>query len=101
MTQGVWGGPADDIGPWAHELTVANDIPGGVVPTPIPVEDYWQTLLWYNSEIMKDDYVMGACLFVTGAVGKREWETFEHLGPIMDRIVAFQKEAGIGENDIR
>jgi hypothetical protein len=92
MTQGVWGGPSKDIGPWAKELTVPSDIPGGVVPTPIPVEDYWQSLLWYNSEIMKDDYVMGACLFVTGAAGLPEWETFEHLGPIMDRIHAFQKE---------
>jgi hypothetical protein len=92
MTQGVWGGEAKDIGPWAEELTVPTNIPGGVVPTPIPVEDYWQSLLWYNSELMKDDYVMGACLFVTGAAGLPEWETFEHLGPIMERIEAFQEE---------
>ncbi|MBI1880271.1 MAG: hypothetical protein HYR94_18965 [Chloroflexi bacterium] len=91
MTQGVWGGAALDIGPWAKECTVPADIPGGVVPTPIPMDDYWQSLLWYNSELMKDDYVMGACLFVTGAAGKPEWETFEHLGPIMDRLAAFQQ----------
>jgi hypothetical protein len=91
MTQGVWGGSAKDIGPWATHLTVPADIPGGVVPTPIPVDNYWQSLLWYNSELMKDDYVMGACLFVTGAAGLPEWETFEHLGPIMDRIAAFQQ----------
>jgi hypothetical protein len=91
MTQGVWGGSALDIGPWAKELTVPRDIPGGVVSTPIPVDDYWQSLLWYNSELMQDDYVMGACLFVTGAAGKPEWETFEHLGPIMDRLAAFQQ----------
>ncbi|HXV43897.1 MAG TPA: hypothetical protein VEC96_12600 [Anaerolineae bacterium] len=91
MTQAVWGGPSLDIGPWAKECTVPPDIPGGVVSTPIPVDDYWQSLLWYNSEIMKDDYVMGACLFVTGAAGKPEWETFEHLGPIMDRLAAFQQ----------
>lgn len=91
MTQGVWGGPSKDIGPWATELTVPGDIPGGVVATPIPVEDYWQTLQWYNSEIMRDDYVMGACLFVTGASGRSEWATFEHLGPIMERIQAFQR----------
>jgi hypothetical protein len=91
MTQGVWGGPSLDIGPWAKECTVPRDIPGGVVPTPIPVDDYWQSLLWYNNELMKDDYVMGACLFVTGAAGKPEWETFEHLGPIMDRLEAFQQ----------
>jgi hypothetical protein len=92
MTQGVWGGPSKDIGPWAKEVTVPADIPGGVAPSPIPVEDYWQSLLWYNSELMKDDYVMGACLFVTGAAGLPEWETFEHLGPIMDRLHAFQQQ---------
>lgn len=91
MTQGVWGGAALDIGPWAKECTVPPDIPGGVVSTPIPVEDYWQSLLWYNSELMQDDFVLGACLFVTGASGKPEWETFEHLGPIMDRLAAFQQ----------
>ncbi len=94
MTQGVWGGPSLDIGPWAKECTVPRDIPGGVAPTPIPVDDYWHSLLWYNSEIMKDDFVMGACLFVTGAAGKPEWETFEHLGPIMDRLAAFQQVIG-------
>ncbi len=93
MTQGVWGGAARDIGPWAAELTVPADIPGGVVSTPISVDDYWRTLLWYNSEILKDEYVMAACLFVTGASGRPEWKTFEHLGPIMDRIAAFQQEA--------
>lgn len=95
MTQGVWGGPSKDIGPWAHELTVPADIPGGTVPTPIPVNDYWNTLLWYNSEIMRDDYVMGACLFVTGAAGRPEWDTFEHLGPIMERLHSFQQTVAI------
>jgi hypothetical protein len=87
MTQAVWGGPALDIGPWAKDCTVPRDIPGGVVSTPITVDDYWQSLVWYNSELMKDDYVMGACLFVTGVAGKPEWDTFEHLGPIMDWII--------------
>ena len=89
MTQGVWGG--EDIGPWAKELTVPATIPGGVVSTPIPADDYWKSLLWYNGELMKDDYVMGACLFVTGAAGLARWDTFEHLGPIMERLEAFQE----------
>jgi len=97
MTQGVWGGPSHDIGPWAHQLTVPADIPGGTVPTPIPVNDYWNTLLWYNSELMRDDYVMGACLFVTGAAGKAEWDTFEHLGPIMDRLYSYQESVSMEE----
>ncbi|MEM7035155.1 MAG: hypothetical protein AAF629_36790 [Chloroflexota bacterium] len=96
MTQGVWGG--DDIGPWADHVTVPNSIPGGVVSSPIPEEDYWKTLLWYNDEIMKDDYVMGACLFVTGASGLAEWQTFEHLGGIMNRISQFQKVVPIDRN---
>jgi hypothetical protein len=91
MTQGVWGGQALDIGPWAKDLTVPSGTLDRDVTTPIPVDDYWQSLLWYNSELMKDDYVMGACLFVTGATGKEEWVSFEHLGPIMDRIKAFQQ----------
>lgn len=95
MTQGVWGGPSLDIGPWATEVTVPPDIPGGAVSSPIPVEDYWQSLQWYNSELMKDDYVLGACLFVTGASGKPEWETFEHLGPILDRLAAFQQPVSL------
>jgi hypothetical protein len=52
-------------------------------------------MLWYNSELMKDDYVMGACLFVTGAAGLQRWETFEHLGPFMDKLAAFQKKVGL------
>jgi hypothetical protein len=100
MTQGVWGGPSGDLGTWATELTVPDNIPGGVVPTPIPVDDYWQTLRWYNSELMQDDYVMGTCLFVTGAAGKPEWNTFEHLGQITNRIFAFQREVAPGEPPI-
>jgi len=95
MTQGVWGGPSKDIGPWATQLTVPANILGGTVPTPISADNYWQTLQWYNSEIMRDDYVMGACLFVTGASGRPEWATFEHLGPIMDRLRAFQRPVDI------
>jgi hypothetical protein len=97
MTQAVWGGQAKDIGPWAHQLTVPASIPGGVVATPISADAYWNTLQWYNSELMRDDYVMGACLFVTGATGKPEWETFEHLGPITNRIYQFQRPVSMQE----
>jgi hypothetical protein len=37
---------------------------------------------------MKDDYVMAALLFVVGAISP--WESFEHLGGIMDRLESFQ-----------
>lgn len=83
MTQGVQGG--QDIGHRATE----NTVPGNDLPMPIPEADYWQTLQWYNSELMKDEYLMGACLFVTGATG--QWTTFEHLGSIMARLADYQQ----------
>ncbi|RME64849.1 MAG: hypothetical protein D6790_02670, partial [Caldilineae bacterium] len=75
MTQGVQGG--EDVGPW-HESH------------PISEERYWRSLLWYNNELMKDDYVMAACLFVVGAVSP--WESFEHLGGIMERLIRLDRE---------
>ncbi len=72
-TQGVQG--RADVGPWDKSF-------------PISEQRYWDSLAWYNSELMKDDYVKAACLFVVGAI--HPWETFEHLGGIMDRIAALQ-----------
>lgn len=99
MTQGVWS-PAEDLGPWAEELTVPQDVInrelGGAAVSPIPVEDYWRSLLWYNDELKKDDFVLGACLFVTGAAGDPKWETFEHLDTIIPRLEAFQVETSLG-----
>ena len=69
MTQGVSGG--EDVGPW-HESH------------PVPEEQYWRSLLWYNNELMRDEYVMAACLFVVGAVSP--WHSFEHLGGVMNRL---------------
>lgn len=69
MTQGVSGG--EDVGPW-HESH------------PVPEDQYWRSLLWYNNELMRDDYVMAACLFVVGAV--TPWHSFEHLGGVMNRL---------------
>ncbi len=95
MTQGVQQG--EDVGPWFQSNTLPRNYPDSAVTSPIAVEDYWQQLLWYNSELMKDDYLMGACLFVTGA-GAR-WESFEHLGPIMDRLALFQAEVDLAAGD--
>ena len=69
MTQGVSGG--EDVGPW-HESH------------PVPEEQYWRSLLWYNHELMRDEYVLAACLFVVGAVSP--WHSFEHLGGVMNRL---------------
>ncbi len=81
MTQGVVGGP--DVGPWNKD-------------NPISPDDYWQSLLWYNSEILKDDFVLGACLFVVGAINP--WESFEHLGIMMDKLAAFQKSTPVADS---
>jgi hypothetical protein len=75
MTQGVVG--RDDVG-WLAEPAVAED-------------SYWQSLMWYNGEIMKDDYVKAALLFVVGSV--TPWHSFEHLGGIIDRLEEFQRSA--------
>jgi hypothetical protein len=41
---------------------------------------------------MKDDYAIGALLFVVGAI--HPWESFEHLGGIVDRLEDFQVDDG-------
>ena len=74
MTQGVQGG--DDVGPW-HESH------------PVSEQSYWDSLMWYNGELMQDDYVMAACLFVVGAV--TPWHSFEHLGGVIERLDRLQR----------
>jgi hypothetical protein len=83
MTQGVQG--REDVG-WRAEPAV-------------PEESYWESLLWYNSELMKDDYVMAACLFVVGTESAK-WTTFENLGGIVDRLERFQATAALPKASI-
>jgi hypothetical protein len=71
MTQGVHPEGVGDVGPWHPSHPISED-------------DYWASMMWYNDELMRDDYVMGACLFVVGAISP--WESFEHLGGIVDRL---------------
>jgi len=67
---------------------------------PLTEEQYWQSLLWYNNEMVKDPYVMGACLFEVGHASK--WITFRHLGEdnqgnpifLMNRIEALNDIPG-------
>jgi hypothetical protein len=94
MTQGVVGG--QDVG-WLHRPTVSAEVltevkedTGVEVEPHVPEGSYWESLLWYNRELMKDDYVMAALLFVVGAVSP--WQTFEHLGGIIDRLEEFQQQ---------
>ncbi len=44
----------------------------------IPEEQYWDSLRWYNGEMLKDGYTLGACMFSVGHSGR--WETFRVLG---------------------
>ncbi len=79
MTQGVIPGK-DDIG-WLAE-------------PPVSEQQYWDSLMWYNKELMKDSYVKAGLLFVVGAAGGwPKWESFEHLGGIINRLEAFQNSA--------
>jgi hypothetical protein len=109
MTQGTVGG--QDVGPWhtptipagqvnaiKDVLKVLRDDPRFDVKIdidrirpdqPIPEEIYWDSLVWYNSELMTDDYVLSALLFVVGAISP--WHSFEHLGGPMDRLEEFQQ----------
>jgi hypothetical protein len=75
MTQGVNPRGVGDVGPWHPSHPISED-------------DYWTSLMWYNGELLKDDYVMAACLFVVGAISP--WESFEHLGGIIDRLERLQ-----------
>jgi murein DD-endopeptidase MepM/ murein hydrolase activator NlpD len=44
---------------------------------PLSEDEYWDSLFWYNKELLHDDYVMGACLYQVGHSGK--WASFRHL----------------------
>jgi hypothetical protein len=80
MTQAVSG--RDDIG-WRADPAVGED-------------DYWKSLMWYNDALMRDPYVVSALLFVVGASGGwPKWESFEHLGGIINRLEALQRSAPV------
>ncbi len=57
--------PAGDVG-WLY--------PGETISE----DQYWTSLQWYNTELLRDSYVIGGALFNVGHTGK--WETFRHLG---------------------
>ena len=58
----------------------ASDDVGWLYPADsIPQDQYWESLHWYNTELCRDDYVVGACLYEVGHGGGR-WITFRHLG---------------------
>lgn len=97
MTQGVFG--AQDVG-WLHAPTVSGEVRDALqreleiqLDPHVAEGTYWQSLVWYNGELMKDDYVRGALLFVVGAV--HPWQSFEHLGGLMARLEAFRAQGPV------
>ena len=87
MTQAVHGGP--DVGPWKDIKSFPND--QSFSKEYVSEDRYWNSLVWYDDEISKNDYVLGACLFVVGT-NEYRWRSFDHLGGIIDRIETFQKK---------
>jgi len=55
-------------------------------------DQYWESLKWYNQEIEKDDYVLGAAIFVVGAAAP--FHSFESLGGIIDRLATLNPQPG-------
>jgi hypothetical protein len=53
---------------WQQELQLGADAP----------LTYVNQLAWYDGELQKDDYVLGAAIFVAG--GSEEWKSYEILG---------------------
>ncbi|MBK9230228.1 MAG: N-acetylmuramoyl-L-alanine amidase [Anaerolineae bacterium] len=47
-------------------------------PDSVTQDSYWESLDWYNDQLCRDAYALGACLFQVGHAGR--WETFRHLG---------------------
>jgi len=75
LTQAVHPG-RPDIG-WRSELTE---------------ERYWESLKWYNEEIGKDDYVLGAAVFLFGGIAP--FHSFESLGGIVNRMATLNPQLG-------
>jgi hypothetical protein len=48
---------------------------------------YMDQLIWYDSELYKDDYVEGAAIFAAGA--SQGWETFEILGRTIELLTQY------------
>jgi hypothetical protein len=53
---------------------------------------YFRQLLWYDQELQKDDYVIGATIFTWGNFGK-PWSDFDVAGtPVADKLIAYTQK---------
>ena len=48
---------------------------------------YMDQLIWYDSELQKDDYVKGAAIFIAG--GSEEWESYDILGRTIELLTQY------------
>jgi hypothetical protein len=60
-----------------HSNGLRDDMPGV----------YMDQLIWYDSELQKDDYVKGAAVFVAG--GSSEWESYDILGRTIELLTQY------------
>ncbi|MEA3459407.1 MAG: hypothetical protein U9R11_01815, partial [Chloroflexota bacterium] len=70
-------------------------IDGGVIPGHglegwkkfVSEEEYLSQLKWYDGELQKDDYVIGATIFLFGCYP--QWESFDIAGEMADKLSAY------------
>jgi hypothetical protein len=61
-----------------------------------PADYYFRQLLWYDSELQKDAYVVGATLFTWGSFGP-PWEDFDVAGSAVgDKLIAHAQQGSGG-----
>ena len=75
-------GPADAMGWQDFEMFwlsngLRSDIPGV----------YMDQLIWYDSELQKDDYVKGSAIFSAG--GSPGWESYELIGRTLELLTQY------------
>ena len=57
-----------------------------------PADYYFRQLVWYDEELQKDDYVVGATVFTWGSFGGT-WADFDVAGtPVAKKLIAYTKQ---------
>jgi len=59
---------------------------------PDKADYYFRQLVWYDEELQKDDYVVGATIFTWGSYGK-PWEDFDVAGTdVAKKLIAYTEQ---------
>ena len=61
-----------------YKILDGGDVGWLYPPDSVTEDSYWESLDWYNDQMCRDAYVLGAGLYQVGHAGR--WETFRHLG---------------------